>query len=87
MLIELEVKEGIHVPPKWLDLNFGGFQEVSVCEDCGLHISSSVINPYAPCENCGGKFSGLKSFVGIYNRKLKKWCKRNRIKKDNDEEN
>jgi len=87
MLIELEVKEGIHVSPKLLDLNFGGFQKVSVCEDCGLHISSSTINVYAPCENCGGRFSGLKSFVGIYNKKLKKWCKRTSIKKDNNEEN
>jgi len=74
MKIELEVKEGIHISPKWYNLNFGGFQRVAVCEDCNLHISNRDINPYAPCPNCGGYFSGLKEFSGIFIKG--KWCKR-----------
>jgi len=74
MIIELEVQEGIHIKPKLFNLNFGGFQKVAVCEDCKMHIADNSINSYAPCENCGGSFSGLKSFTGIY--KNGKWCKK-----------
>jgi len=74
MIIELEVQEGLHIKPKLFNLNFGGFQKVQVCEDCKMHIAENSINHYAPCENCGGFFSGFLSFTGIY--KEGKWCKR-----------
>jgi len=74
MIIELDVKEGIHISPKWYNLNFGGFQKVAVCEDCGIHTADCDINSYAPCPNCGGRFSGFMEFTGIYING--KWCKR-----------
>jgi len=74
MIIELEVQEGLHIPPRWIDLNFGGFQEVCVCGGCGMNIAKSAINSYAPCKNCGDDFNSLRTYVGIF--KNKKWNKK-----------
>jgi len=76
MTLQLEITEGIQVAPRLIDLNFGGFQQVEVCEDCKMHIASDSINSFAPCSNCGGRFSGFKSFTGTYDKKHKAWLKR-----------
>ena len=70
----LRVSEGIQVPPKLL--NFKTFQKVLVCDDCDYTIShEDFINEYEPCPNCGGRFSGIKSFIGIWDKNKKAWSK------------
>lgn len=77
MEVILTVKEGLHIKPSFL--NFKTFQEVSVCEDCKYTVAKEDINSLEPCPNCGGMFSGIKSFTGKWDTKRKEWLRRTKI--------
>lgn len=80
MELILTIQEGKHIAPSFFNLNFGNWQEINVCEDCNLNIAENDHSFHEPCPNCGGSFTGFKSYTGKWDRKQKKWLKRGIVK-------
>lgn len=54
---------GNHVPPKYHGYK-GGFDNVTICEECQRTALYEDQHPVDPCPNCGGKIKD--GFIGKY---------------------
>jgi hypothetical protein len=74
MIIEVEVMEGIQIPPKF-NKNIG-FQTIHECGECKYTAADIDINPYEPCPNCGSRFSSFDEKVAKWDENEKRWLKK-----------
>lgn len=72
--IILIVPKGYHSPPQYHGYK-GGFANVNVCSVCSRTALYEDMHVTNPCPDCGGKIKE-KKFAGIWDKKRKKWLKR-----------
>lgn len=76
--ITLTVTKGHHASPvhHWYkEVYHNGFAKVNVCTVCNRTALYEDMHKANPCPNCGGQIQE-RAFVGIWNRKRRKWLKR-----------
>ena len=72
--IILIVPKGYHSPPQYHGYK-GCFVNVNVCSVCSRTALYEDMHVTNPCPDCGGKIKE-KEFAGIWDKKRKKWLKR-----------